>query len=180
MSKNDLESVLLKYWGYSRFRPFQKPIIQGVLDGHDGIAVIATGGGKSVCYQLPAILLEGLTIVISPLISLMQDQVERLKQHGIKAEALYAGLGYRRTELILDACIQGKIKLLYLAPERLQSKRFLQYLSNFPLSFLAIDEAHCISQWGHDFRPAYLEIGKINALFPDIPVLALTERQRLV
>ena len=169
-----MESILLKYWGFRQFRPLQKGIIQHVIENRDGIAVIATGGGKSICYQLPALMKAELTLVVSPLVSLMQDQVENLRLKGIKAEAIYSGLGRRKTNLILDHCIQGKIKLLYLAPERLQSPLFRQTLAHLPLSFLAVDEAHCISQWGHDFRPAYLNIGKIREIFPDIPILALT------
>ena len=152
----------------------QEKIIRAVLDGKDTLALLPTGGGKSVCYQVPAIALGGLTIVISPLIALMKDQVARLKALGIEAEAIHAGMPYREMDRILDNARYGRIRLLYLSPERLRTELFLTRLEEMPLKLLAVDEAHCISQWGHDFRPAYLDIGLVRERRPEVPCLALT------
>jgi ATP-dependent DNA helicase RecQ len=169
-----LLQVLQKFWGHNAFRPGQRDIIFSILAKKDTLAVLPTGGGKSVCFQLPALVTEGTCLVISPLIALMRDQVENLRKKGISAAAMTSGLHLNETETILENFVNGHYKLLYVSPERLKSGRFQDYLKNAPLSFVAIDEAHCISQWGYDFRPAYLEIVKIREFFPDIQFAALT------
>lgn len=166
--------ILKNYWGYPSFRAGQDKIIEAATGGKDILALLPTGGGKSVCYQVPGMLLEGLTLVISPLIALMDDQVRQLNDRGIKAYRIHSGFSKREIEIILDNCINGLVKFLYLSPERLMTSRFLQRLPYLPVSQLAVDEAHCISQWGHDFRPAYLQINKIREQFPDIPIRAFT------
>ncbi|UPK70920.1 ATP-dependent DNA helicase RecQ [Chitinophaga filiformis] len=166
--------ILKKYWGYTQFRPLQEEIIQSVSKGTDTLALLPTGGGKSICFQVPAMLSEGLCIVVTPLIALMKDQVANLQKRNIPAVAIYAGMYYQDVERLLEEARRGKYKFLYLSPERLQSKRFLEYCDGMPVNLLAIDEAHCISQWGYDFRPAYLEIATIRTYFPGVPLLALT------
>lgn len=166
--------ILKKYWGYTQFRPLQEEIIQSVSKGTDTLALLPTGGGKSICFQVPAMLSEGLCIVVTPLIALMKDQVANLQKRNIPAVAIYAGMYYQDVEKLLEEARRGKYKFLYLSPERLQSKRFLEYCDGMPVNLLAIDEAHCISQWGYDFRPAYLEIATIRNYFPRVPLLALT------
>jgi ATP-dependent DNA helicase RecQ len=166
--------ILRKYWGYPHFRPLQQQIIEAVVEQKDVLALLPTGGGKSLCYQVPAMIFDGVTIVISPLIALMNDQVMRLKEIGIEAHAIFSGLKQKEIERQLDNAQFGKTKLLYVSPERLKSEFFRQRLAHLPVSLIAVDEAHCISQWGHDFRPAYLEIGEIRSFFPKIPLLALT------
>jgi ATP-dependent DNA helicase RecQ len=171
---SDIHSILKQYWGYEAFRPLQEDIIRSVLEGRDTLALLPTGGGKSICYQVPALAMEGLTLVVSPLIALMQDQVSRLESLNIPAACIHAGVPYREVKRLLDEMLHGSCKLLYVSPERLRSALFRDYLPELPVSILAIDEAHCISQWGHDFRPDYLKIAAIRPLFPDVPVLALT------
>ncbi len=168
------EQILSEYWGYNDFRPLQKEIISSILDGTDTLALLPTGGGKSVCFQVPALIREGVCLVISPLIALMQDQVQRLKKLNIPAESIHSGLHHIDVRRILDNTINSGYKLLYVSPERLQTDLFRDYLEDMELSLIAIDEAHCISQWGHDFRPSYLKIADIRPMFPDVPVLALT------
>ncbi|MDE5942130.1 MAG: RecQ family ATP-dependent DNA helicase [Muribaculaceae bacterium] len=168
------ESVLKKHWGYSGFRPMQAEIIGSVLKGNDTLGLMATGGGKSVTFQVPAMMLPGLTLVVTPLISLMKDQVDNLMQRGIRAYFLHSGLTRRENRLIIDKCRLGKAKILYLSPEKLQSKNFIGELRHLPVSLIVVDEAHCISQWGHDFRPSYLRIASLREMFPQAPVLALT------
>jgi ATP-dependent DNA helicase RecQ len=168
------EQILKRYWGYDTFRPLQKEIINSVLGNKDTLALLPTGGGKSVCYQVPAIMNEGFCLVISPLIALMQDQVQRLKQLDIAAECLHSGMHFNDVKLRLDNAMHGGYKLLYISPERLQTELFKDYMREFNISMIAVDEAHCISQWGHDFRPNYLKIADIREVFPDVPVLALT------
>jgi len=170
----DIHSLLKQYWGYDTFRPQQEEIIQSVLDGKDTVALLPTGGGKSLCFQLPALALEGKTIVISPLIALMQDQLDTLKQKGIAALALHSGMHRNEIDVAYDNFVYGPAKLLYVSPERLQSEDFLNRVRNANVSMIAVDEAHCISQWGHDFRPAYMEIGVLRAEFVGVPVIALT------
>ncbi|MBI2967187.1 MAG: RecQ family ATP-dependent DNA helicase [Bacteroidetes bacterium] len=168
------KQILTRYWGYSSFRPLQEEIIGSVLEGKDTLALLPTGGGKSVCYQVPALASEGLCLVISPLIALMKDQVDNLRKKGIIASAIHSGIGPAETDLIFNNCLMGATKLLYLAPERLKSEKTLAKIEEMKISLVAVDEAHCISQWGYDFRPSYLEIGRIRESKPGIPVLALT------
>jgi ATP-dependent DNA helicase RecQ len=172
---SEIKEILKKYWGFDTFRPLQEDIIRSVLEGHDTLALLPTGGGKSICFQVPAMATEGLCIVVTPLIALMKDQVQNLKSRGIKAVALYHGLSKMEIDIALDNCIYGKgFKFLYLSPERLQTELLQARLSKMKVSLLSIDEAHCISQWGYDFRPPYLKIAAIRQFFPKIPVLALT------
>lgn len=167
-------SILHQYWGHSQFRPLQEDIIHSILAGQDTLALMPTGGGKSICFQVPAMMKEGICLVITPLIALMRDQVDNLERRGIKAVAIYAGLTNREVEQLLENARRGRYKFLYVSPERLQSRRFLDYCDGMPVNLLAVDEAHCISQWGYDFRPAYLQIATIREHFPGVPVLALT------
>lgn len=166
--------ILQKYWGYSNFRYPQKEIIQAIVEGKDTLAILPTGGGKSLCYQIPALLFNGMTLVISPLIALMQDQVLQLKLLGIDAASITSQLTPEEENTVLSLCHSGKIKLLYVAPERLQNRLFLTFLESLPLDLIAVDEAHCIAQWGHDFRPSYLKINLIRQHFPKATLLALT------
>jgi len=169
-----IQSILSKYWGFSTFRPLQEDIIQSVLEGKDTLALMPTGGGKSLCFQVPALLKPGICIVVSPLIALMKDQVENLKDKGIKAIAIISGMGKREVDIALDNCIYGDIKFLYLSPERLLSDLVRERIRYMKVNLIAIDEAHCISQWGYDFRPPYLHLTELRELHPAIPVLALT------
>ncbi|MEH6405829.1 MAG: ATP-dependent DNA helicase RecQ [Leeuwenhoekiella sp.] len=166
--------ILSKYWGFNNFRPNQAEIIDSLIKGNDTLALLPTGGGKSLCYQLPAVLKPGIAIVVSPLLSLMKDQVMQLNHKGIKALYLPGGLPYKELDTLLDNCIYGNYKLLYLSPERLQQELVLERVKQMPISLLAIDEAHCISQWGHDFRPAYRNIISFRESIPEIPCIALT------
>ena len=167
-------SILKKYWGYDAFRPLQDQIIQSVLEGKDTLALMPTGGGKSICFQVPALCQDGICIVVSPLIALMKDQVFNLQKRNIPAVAIYSGIHFKEIDRILDNCVYGNTKLLYLSPERLKTEIVRERLSKMQVNLLAVDEAHCISQWGYDFRPPYLEIAEIRALMPNTPVLALT------
>jgi ATP-dependent DNA helicase RecQ len=166
--------ILKQYWGYDSFRPLQAEIIDSILAGQDTLALLPTGGGKSVCYQVPAMAMKGMCLVVSPLIALMKDQVERLNDIGIPATCLVSGMHYNDVVRTLQEAANGSYKLLYVSPERLKTELFRDYLVEFDLSLLAVDEAHCISQWGHDFRPAYLEIAAVREAHPRVPVLALT------
>lgn len=168
------QQILTKYWGFSSFKPLQKDIITSILEGNDTLALLPTGGGKSLCYQLPALLMEGTALVISPLIALMEDQVKSLEHRGIKAMYFESHPKSLPLSQQIDNCIYGNYKVVYTSPERLTNDLFLQQISQAPLSLIAIDEAHCISEWGHDFRPAYRKINKIRSIFPSLPVLALT------
>ncbi len=170
----EIHNILVKYWGYSSFRPMQEDIIQSVLDGRDTLALLPTGGGKSICFQVPALAMEGICVVISPLIALMKDQVENLKDRGIKAAAVHSGMHPREIDIAINNSVFGDLKFLYVSPERLKSPSFRQNLSSMNVCLLAVDEAHCISQWGYDFRPPYLNIAEIRPLINDAPVLALT------
>jgi ATP-dependent DNA helicase, recQ family len=169
-----IHDILKRYWGYDSFRPRQEEIIMSVLDGRDTLGLLPTGGGKSLTFQVPAMVFEGITVVVTPLISLMKDQVDNLRAAGIRAVCLHSGLSRAEHRLALDRCRLGKAKLMYVSPEKLQSATFIDQLRSMDVSFLVVDEAHCISQWGYDFRPSYLKISLIRELFPDIPVLALT------
>lgn len=168
------EHILKKYWGYDAFRNPQDRIVQSVLNGEDTLALLPTGGGKSICFQVPGLMKEGITVVISPLISLMKDQVDNLKKRGIKATAIYSGMPFFMVENELNNCVTGHFKFLYVSPERLKAVRFLESFKNMKVNLIAVDEAHCISQWGYDFRPVYLEIAEIRKFHPRVPVLALT------
>ncbi|WP_026899373.1 RecQ family ATP-dependent DNA helicase [Daejeonella oryzae] len=169
-----IHQILKQYWGFSEFRPLQEEIIHSVLDGKDTLALMPTGGGKSLCFQVPAMLNPGICIVVSPLIALMKDQVENLKDKGIKAIAIISGMGNREVDILLDNCIYGDIKFLYISPERLLSDLVQERIRHMKVNLIAIDEAHCISQWGYDFRPPYLHLSELRNLQPGIPVLALT------
>ena len=169
-----IHHILSKYWGFSKFRALQEDIIQSVLDGKDTLALMPTGGGKSLCFQVPALLKPGICIVVSPLIALMKDQVENLKEKGIKAIAVISGMGKREVDIALDNCIYGDIKFLYLSPERLLSELVRVRLRHMQVNLIAIDEAHCISQWGYDFRPSYLHLAELREIHPNVPILALT------
>lgn len=168
------QQILLKHWGYSKFRPLQEDIIESVIAGKNTIALMPTGGGKSICYQVPALMMEGVCIVVSPLIALMRDQVENLKKRDISAVAITSGMSRNEIDVALDNCVHGKIKFLYLSPERLTNDLARTRIGLMNVCLFAIDEAHCISQWGFDFRPSYLRIAEVIALKPNVPVLALT------
>ncbi|WP_372750931.1 ATP-dependent DNA helicase RecQ [Labilibaculum sp.] len=166
--------ILKKYWGYEDFRPLQDEIIKSVAEGKDTLGLMPTGGGKSLTFQIPTLATEGICIVVSPLVALMKDQVANLKEKGIKAELLYSGLSRKEIEIILDKCLFANIKFLYISPERIGSESFQVKLQQMNVCLIAVDESHCISQWGYDFRPSYLKITHLRDLLPDIPVLALT------
>ena len=166
--------ILRGYWGYPVFRGQQESIIESILSGRDVLAFLPTGSGKSICYQVPALMRSGLTLVISPLIALMENQVSQCKLRGIPAGALHGGMDYRSQQTVLDQAAHQRIKLLYIAPERLGQDRFLDFLSTLPELYVMVDEAHCISQWGHDFRPAYLQINRIMTIIPQVQIAAFT------
>ena len=170
----DEHLILRRYWGYEDFRGIQHEIIKSVMDGHDTLGLMPTGGGKSITFQVPALAKEGVCIVITPLIALMKDQVQNLRKRGIRAAAVYSGCTHDEIVQTLENAIFGGIKLLYISPERLSSDLFQQKLKHMDVSFICVDEAHCISQWGYDFRPSYLSICDIRRLNPDCPILALT------
>jgi len=169
-----LQEILKQYWNHDTFRPMQEEIIKSVLLGHDTLALLPTGGGKSVCFQVPALAKDGLCIVVSPLIALMKDQVESLKAKGIEAVSIVSGMSKREIDIALDNCIYGQVKFLYLSPERLLSDLARERINYMQVNLIAVDEAHCISQWGYDFRPPYLHIADLRELHPNVPVLALT------
>jgi ATP-dependent DNA helicase RecQ len=166
-------AILKKYWGYDSFRPMQEEIIKSALDGKDTLALMPTGGGKSICFQVPAMMKEGIAIVVTPLIALMKDQVQNLNDRGIKALCVNAGMGRREVDLTLNNAAYGDFKFLYVSPERLGTRLFQSYVREMKISYIVVDESHCISQWGYDFRPDYLDIGKLRELV-DAPVIALT------
>ena len=172
--------TIKKYWNYDNFRPLQAEIIQSILEGRDTLALMPTGGGKSLCFQVPTMVMNGLCLVITPLIALMKDQVENLRKRDINAAAIYTGMTYDQQKVALDNCQWGPYHFLYVSPERLESEEFRERLSRLPICLIAVDEAHCISQWGYDFRPSYLKIAEIREVIrrngekQDIPILALT------
>ena len=170
----DSLSILKKYWGHAQFRAMQPEIINSILAGHDTLALLPTGGGKSICFQVPGLQLEGLCIVISPLIALMKDQVENLKSKGVHAVAVHSAMSRQEVDLHLNNCIHGDVKFLYLSPERLHTEIFIERVKQMNVGLIAVDEAHCISQWGYDFRPSYLQIVKLRELLPDVRMIALT------
>ena len=170
----DIHSVLERVWGYQRFRPRQEEIIRAALAGKDTLALLPTGGGKSLCFQVPALAMGGLCLVVSPLIALMKDQVSRLKKLGVPARAIISTMSAAEIDNALESAALGKYAFLYVSPERLASDLFLARLPRLPLCLIAVDEAHCISQWGYDFRPSYHNIGEVRKLRPEVPVLALT------
>jgi ATP-dependent DNA helicase RecQ len=169
-----IQEVLKTYWGYDTFRNPQEAIIESVLAGNDTLALLPTGAGKSICFQVPIMAQEGIGIVISPLIALMKDQVQQLKRRGIPAIEIVSGMSSREIDIALDNCIYGNVKFLYLSPERLQNELVQERIKRMKVNLLAVDEAHCISQWGYDFRPAYLLINEIKNILPHVPILALT------
>lgn len=166
--------ILEKYWGYSSFRPMQLDIVEAAMYGHDVLALLPTGGGKSICFQVPGLVRDGVCLVISPLIALMEDQVMNLKKRGIEAEFIVSGMTYKEIDLLLDRVRFGNIKFLYTSPERLQSRLFIERCKLMNVGLIAVDEAHCISQWGYDFRPPYLDIAALREIHPNTPVIALT------
>lgn len=171
---NEYRKILNEYWNFAQFRPLQEEIIESVMQNRDTLALMPTGGGKSITFQVPGMARPGICLVISPLIALMRDQVESLKARGIKAAAIHSGLSRREIDITLDNCIFGRYKFLYLSPERLGTDLFKARLESMQVNLIAVDEAHCISQWGYDFRPTYLEIASVRAALPEVPVLALT------
>uniref|UniRef100_UPI0025F072B3 RecQ family ATP-dependent DNA helicase n=1 Tax=Algoriphagus sp. TaxID=1872435 RepID=UPI0025F072B3 len=172
--ENHIKEILQTVFGFDDFRPVQEEIIKSVLSGNDSLALLPTGGGKSLCYQIPGLAKEGICLVISPLIALMKDQVDALKSKGVKAASIFSGMSYREIDTTLDNCIYGDFKFLYVSPERLKVDLFIERFKQMPVNLIAVDEAHCISQWGYDFRPQYLEIGEIRKYHPKVPILALT------
>ncbi|MDB5231600.1 MAG: RecQ family ATP-dependent helicase [Chitinophagaceae bacterium] len=166
--------ILEKYWGHTSYKPGQEEVIESLLKGKDVLAVLPTGGGKSICFQVPALMKEGLCLVISPLVALMKNQVENLLKKDIPAMAIDSSLNYRQVEQELMHAANGRYRFLYVSPERLQSKLFLEYAHSLPVNLIAVDEAHCISQWGYDFRPPYLQIISLRNIYPEINFIALT------
>jgi len=167
-------AVLQQYWGHATFRPLQEDIIRSTLDGRDTLALLPTGGGKSICFQVPALCQEGICLVVSPLIALMKDQVYNLQKRGIAATAIFSGMSRREIDIIFENACQGAYKFLYLSPERLKTDLALARIQRMKVNLLAVDEAHCISQWGYDFRPPYMQIADLRPLLPKVPILALT------
>lgn len=174
MDSTVIRNILKKHWGYESFRPLQEDIIMSVLSGRDTLGLMPTGGGKSITFQVPAMALPGLTVVVTPLISLMKDQVDNLRRRRVKAVYLHSGMTVRESKIAREKLINGGAKLLYVSPERLRNQRFIQELRMTEVSLIVVDEAHCISQWGYDFRPSYLNIRSLRKIFPKVNVLALT------
>jgi len=170
----EIHQILLKYWGFNSFRPMQEEIIRSVIEGKDTLALLPTGGGKSICFQVPALASESLCIVVTPLIALMKDQVENLKKKGIRASAIYSGMTKNEIEVVISNAVSKSLQFLYLSPERLETDIITMNIERMNISLIAVDEAHCISQWGYDFRPSYLKIAEIRKYLPLVPILALT------
>src|SRR4030095_8730685 len=173
-SRLTIHEILKQYWGFESFRPLQEDIINSVLSGKDTLAIMPTGGGKSLCYQVPAMVKEGTCLVISPLIALMKDQVQNLRKKSITAFAIYSGMSRKEVINTLKLVTESNCKFLYVSPERLETMLFKEYLPGMHINLIAVDEAHCISQWGYDFRPSYLRIAALRKELPGVPVLALT------
>ena len=171
---NDFSEILQKYWGYDTFRPLQREVIETVCSGKDALLLMPTGGGKSLTYQVPGLAMEGTCVVITPLIALMKDQTDALRKRGIRCVSIHSGMTPRQIDVALDNCVYGQYKFLYVSPERIDSEMFRARFQRMKVSLIAVDEAHCISQWGYDFRPSYLQICRLRKLAPDAPVLALT------
>ena len=171
---SNLQAVLKQYWGYDQFRPVQEEAIRSVLDGNDTLLLLPTGGGKSICFQVPVMTMEGVCIVVTPLIALMKDQVEQLKRRDIAAAAIHSGMNRHEIDITLDNCIHGQTKFLYVSPERLRTEIMIERTKQMKVCLLAVDEAHCVSAWGYDFRPSYLLISEFRLLIPKVPVMALT------
>lgn len=174
MNNTDIHEILKKYWGYNSFRELQEEIITSILNGYDTLGLLPTGGGKSITFQVPTLAIEGMAIIVTPIISLMKDQVDNLVARGIKATYIHSGLSIGEIRRTLDKCTFGKYKFLYISPERIASETFIDKLRFMPVKLIVVDEAHCISQWGYDFRPSFLNICKIRDIFPGVPILALT------
>lgn len=174
LTQDRYTEILSKYWGYTEFRGIQREIIESIGNGHDTLGLMPTGGGKSITFQVPAMAMQGVCVVVTPLVALMKDQVAHLRKRHIRAAALHAGLGHDEMLSVLDNCVFGFYKFLYVSPERLSSELFLAKLRHMEVCFITVDEAHCISQWGHDFRPSYMQIAELRKVKPDCPVLALT------
>ena len=168
------KEILRQYFGFDEFRGIQQEIIESIGAGRDTLGLMPTGGGKSITFQVPALAKEGVCLVISPLIALMKDQVEHLRKKGVKAITIHTGMSHEEVLVALENCIYGNFKFLYVSPERLSSELFIAKLSHMQVSFIAVDEAHCISQWGYDFRPSYLIIAQVRRVLPNSSVLALT------
>lgn len=166
--------ILKQYWGYDEFRPLQEDIIHSVSQGKDTLGLMPTGGGKSLTFQVPAMAMEGICIVVTPLIALMKDQVDNLRERGIKALAVYSGMTRQEIITTLENAVFGDYKFLYVSPERLATQLFLSKLQHMNVCLLVVDESHCISQWGYDFRPSYLRIVEVRQHIPEVPILALT------
>ncbi|RZJ80567.1 MAG: ATP-dependent DNA helicase RecQ, partial [Chryseobacterium sp.] len=169
-----VQQILKQYWGYDSFRPLQEEIVTSVLSKKDTLALLPTGGGKSICFQVPAMAMDGICIVVSPLIALMKDQVENLQKRGIYAMAIISGMGKREIDIALDNCIYGPVKFLYISPERLMTDLVRERVKHMKVNLIAVDEAHCISQWGYDFRPPYMHIKDLREIHPAVPIIALT------
>ena len=174
MNNTDIHEILKKYWGYNSFRELQEEIITSILNGYDTLGLLPTGGGKSITFQVPTLAIEGMAIIVTPIISLMKDQVDNLVARGIKATYIHSGLSIGEIRRTLDKCTFGKYKFLYISPERIASETFIDKLRFMPVKLIVVDEAQCISQWGYDFRPSFLNICKIRDIFPGVPILALT------
>ena len=170
----DIHRILEKYWGYKHFRALKEDIIMSVLEGRDTLGLMPTGGGKSLTFQIPTLAMDGLAIVVTPIISLMKDQVDNLVSRGIKATYLHAGLSITEKNRVMEKCLNGNYKFLYVSPERLESTSFIDRIKRLNICLIVVDEAHCISQWGYDFRPSFLKIAALRKVFPNAPVLALT------
>ncbi len=169
-----VQQILKQYWGYNSFRPLQEEIVTSVLSKKDTLALLPTGGGKSVCFQVPAMAMDGICIVVSPLIALMKDQVENLQKRGINAMAVISGMGKREIDIALDNCVYGPVKFLYISPERLMTDLVRERIKYMKVNLIAVDEAHCVSQWGYDFRPPYMHIKELREIHPKVPIIALT------